>query len=337
MTRRSCIRIAPCLPAFVAVAQPRLEPAPPASRAASEIAYSLAGQRVPVWSRGALVIVEGGFEKAARDSALSAQAPRVRLFDRQGREILNAPITAPEASNVYISDWGRARDGSVAVCGVIILGDRNQRPFIARLSPRGQTRVTPVMPYTPLRIVAAEDNTVWTLGYETVNGAETGPLIKVDTNAGVLRRFDAAGKLVRSLFPRSGISDITRIRGSLLASSRDRVGWYGAGADGQGGYVEIANDGAVLNIPPVEPPAGYRVTGLTLTDANAVVVALSGADGTLRLHALDRRAKRWLPVSQPDSLAAAKGFRLWGADGDELALGRPERGKIALKFFTLAG
>jgi hypothetical protein len=221
------------------------------------------------------------------------------------------------------------------VCGTSVLSDRSQSPFIASVGSDERAKMVSVKPYTPFRIAVGEDGAFWTVGYEAVNGAESGPGVTVDPNAGVIRRFDASGKLMRSYVSRSTISDVTRLRGGLMGSSKDRIGWYSAGSDGKGGYVEVSYEGIVLDYPLAEAPAGQRFNGYALTNSNQAVIGMTTVDGRMSLHVLDRQTVGWLEIRLPESLRLAKGIRLWGADANELIFGMPSQGKIALQFFTL--
>src|SRR6266404_1008696 len=75
----------------------------------SRIELELSGKRVPKWGGGALLVLED--DKTA--------LPTFTSFDRNGRRNSTVAFRIPGAERVYVLDFARGADGTVAVCGSV--------------------------------------------------------------------------------------------------------------------------------------------------------------------------------------------------------------------------
>jgi hypothetical protein len=227
-----------------------------------------------VWSGDSLVAVEGH----------SSPAPVIQIYDRSGSKIQRIVVQVPESQWIILTNGGftRAQDGWVALAGVAHGKDNKAATFLAVISPDASKQVlVRTDSYAPFALVFAPDETIWTAG--KMVGATDYPII---------RRFDRSGKFLggalwRSRFPKS--PDL--FGESYLIASKDRVGWFSAGA---GAYVEFSPDGTEV--------ANYKHTlvhaaGAALCDDNSVWISeeLTDDNGKSQsvLYALDRVHTNW--------------------------------------------
>ena len=148
-----------------------------------------------------------------------SSTPIVRTLDGSSRkEEIYFPI--PDAALVHISSFAGAADGTIALAGYTNDG----KGFIGIIPPRrGENMVVRTEGSRPAVITIAADGVIW-----TITGAQRDPDKPDKTWFNVLKRYSPSGKLLSSEalkvlgevnFPMDAAT------GSVLRSSRDRVGW----------------------------------------------------------------------------------------------------------------
>jgi hypothetical protein len=288
-----------------------------------------AGMRIPVWSGGALVVAAG---PATEPNAFLA-------YDRKGAVVFNAAFFIPGAAHTYVRGWARGADGTLALCGSSYASDGAGAPFIALISADTVSQhVIRTEPYSPNLVAVAADGTLWTVGYDLIQHSEKG----TDKTAGVLRHFDRTGRLLGAFIPRSSFPTPVQLEptSGYLAASADRVGWLHYQYDGDGGYVEIAADGQILEygLPRLASSAVLDVYGMAIAESgDAFVAARDLRAGTrVGIFRLDRATKQWLPIARPSGEGQQIGL-LYGASGSDLVFELPgDDRNFRYGFFRLA-
>lgn len=221
-------------------------------------------------------------------------------------------LTIPDATEVHIRDVGHRSGEAFVLIGWAADRDKRIVNFLAfAYSDNRPTRVMRTDPYGPMKLAVAQDGSFWTYGSE-----QTTPGHLSDTDAGMIRRFDASGNPIGSYLPQSSIDKKEDMRSGFtnFAVASNRAGWYNGYARF---YFEIA-DGNVHKYPAIpesacdlsaSPRGAY---GLALTDNGGVFV--SQWCGKLRqVYSLDRASKQWSPVSVPNG-----DYQLVGGYGNHL-------------------
>jgi hypothetical protein len=286
------------------------------------LSFDLGDRPVATWSGGALLALD----------AYDGPAPLLHVFDQSGQQIATRSTGVPGAVRVHVNSAGRGLDGAIAICGDAFDAQGRVTPFLSIVSLDGNSStVVRTAPYEPFRVAVVPDGTVWTEGFELIDGKE-GP--GVDRQAGVLRHFDKSGRQIGSLVQRSTAGSALRLMNSFLAASADgRVGWQSGRDPGQPpAYYEIAKDGAVTEYPGVPlADRATRISGIALTDDGNTYLATyrSGGPG-FRLFRLDRTGRGWAPVGVPDGI---KAFHLYGAQSNGLVLFADSR--FLIRFFDV--
>jgi hypothetical protein len=280
----------------------------------------------PVWGGGVFVKIENN----------ESPSPEIQTFDEQGRLLLSATFQIPNATLVHIRGFARAGDGALAVGGFSNADDGRMAAFFSWIAPDGKTaNVTRCEPFYPVKMAIASDGTLWTVGYINPHSA----VRDTDPNAGVIRHFDRAGRLIESFIPRTSVRDAARIPSGHLAASAGGVGWISAGAFSPGkalpgAYIEIAPDGALKEypLPPTMVDETANVFGFALTDAGSAFANVETGEGSARKHtlfALDRSRGTWEPVSVP-GVSSLVGSWLYGASANTLAFTFADSARIRL-------
>ncbi len=288
----------------------------------ARIPWDLAEQRVPNWDGGALGIVQNN------DTA----QPTIHLFDNQGREMQPVVFSIPGANEMRIEGVAQGLGGVVVVAGRAFDRNGSGGGFISWVSAdRQSSRNVQLFPYSPNLLATAPDGTVWVQGHEVAHGMESDPAVNPDN--GLIRHFDASGKLIGSFIPRASVPKIKLgLTDGQMASSKDRVAWYANHADA---YFEIMYDGGVKEYPglPLEKNNHGRVTGLALTDAGDAIVSTHEALGASGLYILDRAHRMWKPLARPQNTLTL----VYGSAGDSIAVMGKDRFEIAFLKVQPAG
>jgi hypothetical protein len=159
------------------------------------------------WSNGAFLYMD----------AANGVPPAFHTLNRDGSLSSSTSLQIPGASQFWYGGYDRGADGSIFFAGGTYSAYGEAAPFIAWISPDGRTqRITRTGVYYAHMISVAPDGTIWTMGCEMINHKTDDP--GLDPNAGVLRHFDTAGKLIGSFFPQSGYvrQDIRLVSGYLV-------------------------------------------------------------------------------------------------------------------------
>ncbi len=262
------------------------------------------------WVHGAFVYWAGG-----------QTLPTFLVLSPEGERISSFTPNIPGSVRVFVNDFDRAPDGSVVFSGSSYSAEGQHVPFLCWISANGKTsHVVRTAPYFPYGLSVALDGSVWTSGFEMINGDINAPGMNPD--AGVIRHFNPSGKLVDSLGSRKQFGTVRLWQASLVATE-DRIGWYAQGLDGVSQYVEISLPAMTLQTYPGLPaqtlgkPAGM-VERFVLTAAGKAFVNFVHRDPHNRLtYQFDRETKQWVPMKVP-AIARAAQPHLKGSDGERL-------------------
>jgi hypothetical protein len=273
------------------------------------IAYDFGGKPLAHWTGSALTQLDD----------TSEAAPVLRAFDRDGKPILNLLVTIPDAKFIQVIDYARGFDGSLAISGTAYSGDQRAAAFLTSISPDGQQqRVVRTSPYVPYVVAVAADATIWTAGWEIMDG------VIVNPNHDVIRHFDPSGRLLRSFVPASSLkvyeNRLHPAERSRLVVSHDRIGWY---SELSRVYMEFSPDGSVINrYPTADLGANRSLTGVGLCeDGGLFVSAVSHAKPKQRwqVQTLDRLTGNWHVAMPVDSAAGSATFGVvFGCEGSDL-------------------
>lgn len=276
----------------------------PELRAAGDILLNREFETIPRWSGGTVVAMEKN----------PSEQPKIRVFDEHGREIALFEVKIPGAKRVLLRRAAHGAGNSIAICGTATDSDEHIAGFFA-IGRDGEFRtIVRTEPYVPSSVTISPDGSVWTTGIE-VDREKSRPR---DTDKGMIRHFDAAGKELADFVPQSGMSpsDI-RLGISHLVSSSTRIGWYQG--MGQAGYFEVAG-GRFEHYPPIEarPDKEASIFGLAVTEDGSVFATRDVRGANPQLYWLDRQARTWIKLSVPEGGSAAATAWLLGGSGDKL-------------------
>jgi hypothetical protein len=231
-------------------------------------------------------------------------------------------VTIPEAVEVFIRGAARSADGTVVVCGMAIDRDGRRSHYLATFDTGGSMRMLVRTDlYKPYRVAVAPDGSIWTAGVEASDQAPAASkdpaadVLKPYLASGVIRHFDASGRLLASFVPQNTVRhlfDLTHPR-NYLVTGGGRVAWYSA-EDRR--YVEIDGDGRETDFTTQLPASGAEVTGIAIVDNGTVFAAVNYGSGGSREHVicqLDRSTRSWVPVRREASYVL-----IYGAEGDVL-------------------
>jgi hypothetical protein len=252
-------------------------------------------------------------------------AGRFYTLSRNGDLVASSKLEEPEDAEYHISDFDRFSDGSI-VAAALPSPFTDISPFLAFLSPDGKTqRIVRTGAYFPYHVVVAGDGTVWTLGYEMIQGNAKDPTL--DPNAGILRQFSRSGSPMASALPQSNFranGEHARISSGKLFAVRDRLGWYSA-VGGESRYLEIPADTLEQHVFPGLPKAASvrlwdgQIEGVAATVGGDVMVSVGNIGRKGRLVFLfDRTTSQWIPLDVPPLGGYPFTLSLLGADGDDL-------------------
>lgn len=254
--------------------------------------------------------------------------PTIYTLDRGGQLISQFTLHVPEAERYWVPDWDRQEDGTIALVGGVWSASGKQSPLLAIVPLNGASvRLIRTAPYRPYMLSIAPDGTLWTLGFEFSKNDPTDPART--SSAGILRHFDAAGRLLASAGPQSdylqnGSALEDGLQSGFLVAQRDRVGWYSPRNQlGPPRLVEIS-------LPSMQPhayagvklPDGNPRTmafGFALTDSlNAFLCIQQPSAHARTTYTLDRPSDTWAPISVPLEAGSKRSPELIGSDGEEI-------------------
>lgn len=206
--------------------------------------------------------------------------------------------------------------GMVAMCGAAQDSESHIAGFLALTTGTGVIRnLIRTEPYGPTAVLIAQDGTVWTKGTER----ETTKRALAKTDRGILRHFDATGKLLAEFLPQSSLSNEQLSLGiDLIACNAKHVGWYMS--RGAAAYFEVS-DGGVNRfplLPASEPTAHDGVIGLTILDDDRVFAVKYVNGNNPVLYLLDRSARVWNSVTIPAGGTPTTTGWLLGGSGNSL-------------------
>jgi len=259
-----------------------------------DIETSATWREVPRWDGSLLV----GFINSQSAGSI------IYTINSEGQrdEIL---FTLKEAGYVSVIDAAASAKGEIAAVGSALGGER-ATSYVARIATNRTSQVvTRVWPYCPMVVTFASDGIIWTIGHIKDDGDT-----RITANH-VLRRFDAAGKLLTSAIldvPGNSTDEI-----SYLRSSSDRVAWFTR----SGEYIEFALNGTEIN--RYAGPSGVAerdISGVAVSPANQVVIGTM-VNGKGQFLVLDRQSREWVPVSVAPEFTAGW-VRVLGFEGSSL-------------------
>lgn len=257
--------------------------------------FSWSHMRVPKWSHGALINVQ----------YQDTNNPLIWIDDGNTQHAVPFSITGALSMLVY--DYDRGTDGTLWLSGSATDSDGRTAGFVAWISADHiNSLVIRTGQYRPLRIAAAPDGTLWSVGSESMTKTPS-------PDAAVIRRFDKSGRTVSSLIQQSTIAHVAYLEPILnsVRASSDRIAWYCVGFDDHttGRYVEISLDGKLLTDISIHLPSNslrYQITGFALSDEGDAFLSANtrgaGQSASLTSHlgayVLDRSAGAWKPLLQ---------------------------------------
>jgi hypothetical protein len=225
-------------------------------------------------------------------------APVVDVFDKSGVTAQHVTFTVPGAERIDVHQYcfGRAPDGTLALCGTAYASDGAGTSYLAILPPGASAQtIVRTAPYYPATLTFAADGSIWTDGIEGLDGKEINP------EHLIIRRFDrqghqVGGALHRSSFPGTHPSSTLK---SFLTASDDRVGWYSVAA---GLYIEFSLDGSELGRYPIAV-AEPVVHGALCSDNRFWVASgkTNASDKHGSLQVLSRQNGAWPSIDYPTS------------------------------------
>jgi hypothetical protein len=261
----------------------------------------------------------------------------VTMYDRDGKQTLEACFKPPNAMNATVGGAGAARSGGILAVGGTAMNDGSVRKFVAKTDSTGHVvqLITMAGTFNPRQICESPDGSIWVLGYDLKSGDSP----ESDKNA--LRHYDDRGLIgsfiaVDSIgtFPDSA-PQIANIGRSYLHCGQEHVSvYFGPAAQ----YIEVDASSARLTRWHVDTASavGSRTRGFAVTDEGRVFVAFtndSDATGERKHGLYELKATPGNPVA---SLTAVDGTvtafdsynavpngtfeRLWGADGNSLVV-----------------
>ncbi len=261
-----------------------------------------ATQTIPRWSGDRLVSIEG------RDS----NSPVILAIDQDGNTE-RIPFHLPDNSRIQsLYDATAGNDGELVVLGQVPTNDQNRvASFISWISPdrKRQTVFRPQM--NPDDVAIAADGAIWAI------------------EGSILRRFDAAGKLLSSIMA-NGLRPSDTWASFNLRTSRSTVGFFTRASQ----YVEFSLDGKQLGVYDAPSGADWAWTstalcglgGPAVSEDNQVVLCTTGTTRKdFQMRVLDRGARAWTPFSLSGSTSGA--VDLLGFDGTTLLI-HPKQGVL---------
>jgi hypothetical protein len=291
---------------------------------------------VPDWDRG--YVLSFGIEVYS-----SADEALVRMYDQNGKRIREGHIWPPGAGRVRLHRTAATHEGAILAAGVAIMPDGSSPKFIVKTDLQGNTASTILTrSFVPEQMCEAEDGTIWTLGKDVPAQDQGSP-------SDVLRQYSFEKGLLRSYLPLESVKAMLDSGtpwfngfGSYVRCGKDKIAVYLRFTDE---YVEIDTKSFEakrwkLDLSPTDHG---KASGLGITDDGHVYAsfrtwgcsegeAISTGLFEIRARSGDSAAAL-LPVKgtfsarrcgsperTPEPPAPGTFLRLWGADGNALAV-----------------
>jgi hypothetical protein len=267
------------------------------------------GSSPPLWSNGAFL---------AHDQD-QTKAPALLAFDRTGRQLLQVPITFPDAAIVNLVGLARSPDGAIAVSGTAASLSGEGANFIAWVTSAGViSKVTRTTPFAPIKLAYAEDGTLWALG--RIINRTTSHRISGET----LRHYDRDGKLLGSSLPAETFPSPHGRHPAVdafLAVNHGHVVVFSATAEE---CVELSSSGEILKRSAMPPfPDQSMITGMAVT-AEGLYISVQPPGQTLprgQIYKFDRVAPGWQAIDSSRMSDAHGNAIVLGSDDDHLVIG----------------
>ena len=248
-------------------------------------------------------------------------------INTEGDLTADVRLDMPDDARYNIVDYDRKSDGTIVAAAIPDANFSDVSPFLVWIAPDGKTeRLVRTAPYYPHSLTFAQDGTVWTLGYEMINGRLKDP--SLDPKDGVLRQFDRGGKIMASALPQEEFLKpewLGRVASGKLAAVREHLAWYSC-VRGKSRYVEIPTDKIEMHVfPGVSRELANTgkwdgdVDGFTVTDTGDAVVSISGPRSR-QTFIFDRAGTKWMKLAVAPMGVSARTFdpNLVGSDGNRL-------------------
>lgn len=292
-----------------------------------------AGGVMPDWDRGYVIHYEIEMNS-------SPGAAMVVMYDASGKRVREGRIWPKGAGDVRIRRTAATHVGGILAGGGTIMQDGSLSGFIAKTDLTGNTvQSIATGAFKPEQLCEAPDGTVWSLGQAVSDGAPA-------PEADVVRQYSFEKGLLHSFLPEKTVRGVMNSSGpwfspfgSLLRCGKEKVSVYLEFTDE---YVEINTSSFAVNRWKIDETVvqGAKANGLAVTDDGRIYASFSahtaygiiGPDGLSGLYQL--KAELGNPIAQlfpvrgtvsylhSESRDDGAFLRLWGADGNQLAVWR---------------
>ena len=269
----------------------------------AELTVSLQGKPVPKWENGLMVLYQDDI-----------QPPEVSVFNNDGRMLMKAAVTVPDAARVWIEGTAVSQTGTIAVSGPAMKNDGSVAGVIAWLRSDGTIeRLVRTSPFTARRLCFTSDGTLWAAGRER---SEDG---RSESPHNILRRYDKNGQVIGSYLPNTDFTKYSHeatAEDSFLMSTNDTIGLYSASSRV---FVELDYSGnAVGRWAGLVSDRTFDVTGAGMLRGGSIYVSgqrrISGSPRWgIEYYTLDKQKGSWIRVDG----AGLVGY-ITGAQDDQL-------------------
>ncbi len=298
----------------------------------------------PNWNHGRLA-------QLTRNTTLGSA--NVDVYDSDGKHVIDARIWFPEAVEVFLVDAVPLEGGGVLASGQATT-DETIFDFVAKTDNSGNViAVIKTESFWPARVCEQSDGTVWVLGRDVQkeianHNANDDENVNADDNANgndyfLLRQYSFErgplhGYLSRDsvALRRTAIAGGGGPQGSYLDCGKRIVSVYLNQTD-EFVQVDAAKESMQRWTMDMSLIKGGKVTGLGLTENGCIYASLYAVQpGETKVHGLfvlqaepGKATGSWIPVAttfnshrEGEGVAQNTFWRLWGAGGDNLVIGR---------------
>ncbi|HEY6268034.1 MAG TPA: hypothetical protein VIX11_07040 [Candidatus Acidoferrum sp.] len=265
--------------------------------------------------------------------------PDVAVYDRQGKQVSQAHVWIPDATQMWLFAAAPTMDG-----GAIVSGQAAIYPgityFLAKTSVSGGVvSLIRTETFVAARICTASDDTIWTLGRDVQKESAQ------DRDYPLVRQYSFEKGLLHNYLSRAlvdfrhsgGLGGGEGPNGTFLVCGKDRISLY---LNETNEYIEIDPSTESLKRWEMDmtPLGGARVTGLAVTGKGPVYASLFEvqAETETKTHGLfelrteaGESVGKWIVVNgtlnahlEVETVPKGAFFRAWGADSDDLVIRR---------------